>query len=296
MKILITGGTGLLGKALIETCEIGGEIIATYIGDYVVEDNGLIKYRKLDVRDVEGNGKLFDEFRPEVVIHTASIGSPDFAEKNKKITWEINVGGVERILSLCEKYSSAFINISSNGIYDGGNAPYSEEDKAVPINYYGETKLQGEESTKKAKVPFAIVRPILMYGWGHAFERSNIVTKALAKLAKKERVFVYDDVYSNPLYAPHCAEVIWRIIKGNKYDLFNIAGKDRVSIFDLVRKAAEIFDLDVGLITPVQQGYFNELVPRPKDTSYETTKMEKVLKVKPLTLAEGLKMMRDTRK
>ena len=264
--------------------------------DYAVADNGLIKYRKLDVRDTEGYGKLFDEFRPEVVIHTASIGSPDFAEKNKKITWEINVDGVENVLSLCEKYNSAFINISSNGIYDGMNAPYSEEDKAVPINYYGETKLRGEEIVKKSRVPFAIIRPILMYGWNHAYERANIVTLSLEKLKNNAQVYAYDDVYSNPLFAPHCAEVIWRIIKDNKYDIFNVAGKERVSIFDLVKKAAEIFNLDAGLITPVQQGYFNELVPRPKDTSYETTKMEKVLKVKPLTLAEGLKIMGDAKK
>lgn len=192
MKILITGGTGLLGKALIETTNSCYEIVATYLSDYDIEDNYQIKYKKLDIRDEEGYRYLFRDFRPEVVIHTASIGSPDYAEKNKEETWSINVGGTQCILNNCEKFNSRFIYISSNGIYDGENAPYSEEDEAEPINYYGHTKLEGENLAKKAKVPCAIVRPILMYGWNYPYERANILTLSISRLRKGEKIFAYD--------------------------------------------------------------------------------------------------------
>lgn len=296
MKILITGGTGLLGKALTDTASPDIDMLLTYVGGYSVEDQANKKYRKLDVLDDAGGLELFKSFQPDVVIHAASIGSPDFAEKNKEITWKINVEGTEKIIKLCEKTGSKLIYISSNGIYDGDNAPYAEDDIAAPINFYGMTKLEGEILTKKAHVPTCVVRPILMYGWNHPFERGNIVTAAISKLKKKEKMFVYDDVFSNPLFSEQCADSIWKIISSSITGQFNIAGADRVSIYGLIKKVASVFGLDEDLVAPVKQGYFNELVKRPKDTSYVTDKMKNELGLEPLLLTEGLKNMRDRQK
>lgn len=296
MKILITGGTGLLGRALIETSDRLYGITATYLDKCPPKDTPAVKYRKLDIRDREGYDRLFREFRPSVVIHTAGVGSPDYAEKHKRESREINVGGTANIVSNCERYGAKFIYISSNGIYDGKNAPYREDDKARPINFYGRIKLEGEKVAKKAGVPHAIVRPILMYGWNNPSSRPNIVTFALSRLRNGENVYVYDDVYVNPLFAHSCAEAIWKIVKDERYDTFNIAGKERTSICGLIRKAAGVFGFDPALVMPVQQGFFNEMAKRPTDTSYHTEKMHAVLGIKPLSVTEGLKLMKKFKK
>jgi dTDP-4-dehydrorhamnose reductase len=294
--ILITGGTGLLGQALINNCPSGTRVIASYLGDYRMRDSGNVKYINVDIRDAKQYGKIFKDHLPDVVVHAASIGSPDYAEKNKEFTWEINVESTRKILNLAEASGAKFIFISSNGIYDGENAPYDEDSVAKPINYYGQTKLEGEKVTLGAKVSYAIVRPILMYGWNDPHERGNIVTLALAKLAKGEKMSAYADVYSNALLSDSCAEAIWKIIEKEVYASFNIAGADRTSIYELLSKAAEVFGLDRALLVPVKQGYFNELVPRPKDTSYRTEKMQNLLGVRSLSLVEGLTRMRSKRK
>ena len=296
MRIFITGGTGLLGKALIENRSDNDEIVSTYLGDYTMNDDSGIRYLKLDIRDLEKGIRIFRVFRPEVVIHTASIGSPDYAEQHREETEDINVSGTQKIISICEQFGAKFIYISSNGIYDGERAPYGEDSRAEPINYYGEVKLQAEAVTKQARIRHAIVRPILMYGWNHPFERPNIVTHAILKLQKKEKIYAYDDVYVNPLFNQSCSNAIWAIIKNEKYDAFNIAGADRVSIYQLLKKVADIFHLNGNLIEPVQQGFFNELVMRPRDTSFKTEKMERELGLKPLFLEEGLQLMKESRK
>jgi dTDP-4-dehydrorhamnose reductase len=293
MKILITGGTGLLGKALIENRSDNDEIVATYLGNYTMDDYGGIKYLQLDIRDSEGSIRIFRDFMPEIVIHTASIGSPDYAEQNRHETKDVNVMGTQKVLSICEQFGTKFIYISSNGIYDGGRAPYGEESYAEPINYYGQIKLEGETVTKQSKIQHAIVRPILMYGWNYPFERPNIVTQAILKLQKGEVIHAYDDVYANPLFNYSCAMAIWGIINKEKYDIFNIAGAERASIYQLLHKVAEIFDLDRNLIKPVQQGFFNEFVKRPIDTTFKTDKMEKELGLKPFSLDEGLRLMKE---
>lgn len=292
MKVLVTGGTGLLGKGLIENAGLEVEVVATYLGDYKMRDDDRVRYIQLDIRDFGGYDQLYKEFKPDVTIHTAGIGSPDFAELNRDTVLDVNCNGTRNIIGMCEKYDSMFIYISSNGIYDGDNAPYGEEDAAEPVNYYGVVKLMGEDITRKARVPFAIVRPILMYGWPFPSERGNIVTLAISKLARGERVHAYDDVYANPLLNTSCAEAIWRMINDKKFGVFNIAGADRVSVYEFLVKAAEVFALNRDLISPVQQGFFNELARRPRDTSFNTTKMERELGLKPLSLAEGLSLMK----
>ena len=296
MKILITGGTGLLGKALIESKNNNDEIVATYLGNYTMADDEGMKYLKLDILDFEGHIRIFRDFKPEVVIHTASIGSPDYAEQHKDLTWAINVNGTDNMVDLCNRFGAKFIYISSNGIYDGNNAPYGEDDIANPINYYGQIKLEGENRSKKAKNEYAIVRPILMYGWNNDLERANIVSMSLVKLKNCEKVYAYDDVFCNPLLSNECAKAIWEIIEKKMTGSFNIAGAERVSIFDLIRRTAKVFGFDGRLVNPVRQGYFNELVKRPIDTSYNTIKMETILKIKPLSLDEGLGLMKAAKK
>jgi dTDP-4-dehydrorhamnose reductase len=61
----------------------------------------------------------------------------------------------------------------------------------------------------------------------------------------------------------------------------------------MIKKMADIFGLNSELVEPVRQGYFNELVKRPRDTSFSTVKMQKVLGIEPLSLCEGFAAMRD---
>ena len=277
-----------MGKSLIETAKTGSEIIVTHLGNCNPKDTGRVKYRVLDVRDEKQYAVLYEKFRPDVTIHTAGIGSPDYAERHKEEAREINIDGTRNILRNCEKFRSTFIYISSNGIYDGNSAPYSEDDEAHPINYYGQIKLEGENISRRSAARWSIIRPILLYGWNHPGGRQNIATYALSRLEKGEKVFAYADVFVNPVFAPACADAIWKIIEEEKYEIFNIAGKDTVSIYSLVRSAAEAFDLDLNLVVPVQQGFFNELVRRPADTSYDTSKMRDVLGITPGSIEEGL--------
>ena len=296
MRVLITGGTGLLGKSLIETAKKGLEIIATHLGKCTLKDTVCVKYKILDICDTKANAALYKHFRPDVTIHAAGVGSPDYAERHKEEARAINIGGTQNIVGNCGKFRSDLVYISSNGIYDGSAAPYCEDDEARPINYYGQIKLEGENISRKSTVPSSIVRPMLLYGWNHINGRQNIVTYALSRLEKGEEVYVYNDVFANPIFAPACAAAIWKIIKEKRYETFNIAGKETVSIYRLIKYVAETFGFDPNLVIPVQQGFFNELVKRPKDTSFDTAKMCDVLGLNPASVEDGLLLMKKTRK
>lgn len=295
MKVLITGGTGLLGQALLGgTTPSGVELSATYCSGSS-PGKTTVRFYRLDVTDSEAVMRLFNQVKPDAVIHTASIGSVDYAELNREESWDVNVGGTRNVARACHRHGAKMVFISSNAVFDGEHPPYTEMDVVCPINYYGELKVEGESVTKDASENVAIVRPILMYGWNDIGHRGNLVTFWLDSLEKGESVRAVNDVWSKPLQAENCAEVCWAILTQGRVGIYHVAGADHVTLYRFAIKVAVAFGYDPDLVKPVPGSYFRQLAPRPTDTSFVTDKMERELNVSPVGLEEGLTRMKSVR-
>ena len=295
-RVLITGGTGLLGVAIqqLATKDIRG--FSIYFPERSLPVQLPFPIIAADVTSRQQMQSVFEWARPDVVIHTAAIGSVDYAEQHKEFTQMVNVGGTKIVADLCEKWKSRLIYISSNAVFDGLSPFYGETDETNPINYYGRLKVEAENVVIKSNTSWAIVRPILMYGWPYPGERGNLVTTWVHLLKEGKSINVVNNVYSKPLYSNMCAEVIFAVIEKNMNGIFHIAGGDHVSLYDFAIITADIFGLDSTLISPVPDTFFNDLVPRPRDTSFDTTKMEHELGIVPTSLQQGLRQMRETEK
>lgn len=291
MKVLVTGGTGLIGRYLLRQLKAQTETVATYFRNRRFERIRDIKYYHLDVTMGKEVLELFKAERPNVVVHTASIGSVDYSENHQDEARLVNVGGTKNVVAAAMACNAKFIFISSNSVFSGENPPYKEQDPPNPINYYGQLKLEGERIVAASGLRYAIVRPILIYGWNDPNGRPNPVTWLLSKLKNGQQVKIVDDVYCNPLLASNCAEALCSIILNDEEGVYHIAGRDRINRFDFALKAAEAFGLDYGLIVPVKSSYFKNIAPRPKDTTHSTKKMQDELGVRPIGIEEGLKIM-----
>jgi len=290
--LLIIGGTGLLGLALIKRRPGKLKIIPTYAHYEPKKGCDQLKFAKLDITHKNEVNLFITKLNPYVVIHAASMGNVDFCEKNKQTAYQVNVKGTENIISACNKTNSKIIFISSNAVFSGNEAPYSETSQVSPINYYGKTKVLGEEIIKQSKLNYTIVRLVLMYGWNYKKERSNAVTWLLKKLKNKEKVKIVNDTYVNPVLNIQAADAIWRIVTLDKKGLFHVGGAERTNRYDFARLTADVFKYDKNLIKPVSSNYFQDITKRMHDTTYNTQKMEKELKIRPLTLREGLTYMK----
>lgn len=292
MNILITGGTSLLGRSLLRTIPTIDKykIYATYYGKEQLPDTIF-----MDLRNPKQISQVFKTSSPDWIIHTAGITNVDFVDKNPELSYEVNVKGTQYIIDECKKYNTKIIYISSNAVFDGENAPYKEEDKINPVNIYGVQKAECEERVKNSGYDYAIVRPVLMYGWNAAFERTNPVTYEIEKLKNSEKLHIVDDIHTQPLYSISCAEASWKIIELNKNGIFHLAGKDILTRFDFAIEIANVFELDKSLIFPVKSEFFTDIAKRPKNTSYITSKMENELGVKPTGVKEGLLAMKNNK-
>lgn len=292
---MITGGTGLLGVAIQRSAPTDIQGFSIYFPERSLAVQLAFPVLAADVSDRMQMQSVFEWAKPDVVIHAAAIGSVDFAERNREQTRKINVGGTEVVAELCQIFKSRFIYISSNAVFDGRTPFYSETAPVNPINYYGQLKVDAENVVRESSIPWAIVRPILMYGWPCRGERDNPVVWWVRSLENGQPIKVVDNVFSKPLPAWSCADAIWALIQQNRTGIYHVAGRDHISLYQFALLTAEVFGLDASFITPVPDSYFPEIAPRPQDTSFDTTKMETELGVKPVGVRDGLLKMKTER-
>jgi len=294
-RILITGGTGLLGYALQQSVPQGIDCSSVYYPERYLPLPLPFPVRAADVSDPVQMECVFEWARPDLVIHTAAIGSVDYAQCNRDETERINVGGTEVVTGLCRTFQSSIIYISSNAVFDGENPLYAETAPVNPINCYGQLKVDAENIVCQGGVPWVIVRPILMYGWPYPGERDNPVVWWIRSLESGKGIKVVDNVFSKPLSVWSCVEAVWAIVERGASGIYHVAGRDHISLYQFALLTAEVFNLNTDLIEPVPDSYFPEIAPRPRDTSFDTTKLEEELGWKPVGVKEGLLSMKNRR-
>lgn len=293
-RVLLTGGSGLLGTSIIKLRPANTHILSTYNSSFSDRAEG-VDWRELDLKDGADVTALIEEFSPDFIIHSGSIGSVDFADKNRELSHQINVQGTQNILDAAKGVGAKVVFISSNAVFDGNNPPYAEDDPVCPVNYYGELKAEGEKVTLASDPSNAVVRPILMYGWPNEGRRGNLVTFWLGKLEAGEDILAVDDVWSKPLWVDDAAKVCWEVIAQDARGIFNVCGSERVTLYDLAAKTAEVFGFDAERVKAVPSSHFGDIATRPKDTSFDTSKIEKELGVTPLGIHDGLVKLRENR-
>lgn len=293
MKILITGGGGLLGTALVRSMPTNFEVGATFRSALPTQPTDHFDPYQLDICDRDTLMDIVHRVHPDWIIHTASIGNVDYCEQHQDESWQVNVVGTQHVIEACTSCHIRLIYTSSNAVFDGDHAPYSEEDPTNPKHHYGKTKLASERLIQESGLDATIIRPMMMYGWNTPPQRSNPVTWMLSELSQHKALRLFDDVYGNPLLVSQCADAIWICVRDQHYGFFHIAGKDRVSVYELGQAVALVFEYDASLLQPVSRDALPQLVHRPTDTTYRTDKMETVLGLMPLSLLECLQQMKE---
>ncbi len=291
MKILITGGTGMLGNALMRFASQKHEVVGTYLKDLV--EFGDYDLRELNITDRKKTIELVKGIAPETVIHTAAFTNVDACETEKETAYNVNVLGVQNVAFACKEAKCRMIYISTDYVFDGEKGNYVETDKPNPVNYYAETKLLGEQMVKGSlpEKQFAIAR-INLYGW-NVLPKNDLVTWIIDKNKKKEEITAFTDWINSPFLADNCAEALVEMAKKGLLGIYHLVGDEAINRHDFALRVAEIFDLDPKFIKPGTSAELNLPAKRPKDISLRIDKAKKDLDTKLLNVGEGLKKMKE---
>jgi dTDP-4-dehydrorhamnose reductase len=242
--------------------------------------------KHLDVRDIHECEKVFDEFKPSIVLHLAALTDLEYCETNPVESWKTNALGTENIALLCKKHNSLMIYISTAGIFDGEQEFFTDFDKPNPLSHYAKSKYYGECFVEKTLSKYFIFRAGWMMGGGLKKDKKFIKKIYNQIKAGKKELFVVDDKLGTPTYTKDFAESIAKVIPTNYYGLYNQVCSGSCSRFDVAKEFIRLLGLEGEIsIKIVSSDFFKEeyFAPRPYS--------EKLINLK-LT-ERGINHMRD---
>lgn len=283
MRVLITGGSGLLGRALISTSRnMGIDSVPAYHSNPIGRTSV-----KIDIMDLYGVERALREIEPDCVIHAAALTDVDLCENDPTRAWAINAGATSNVADACNDEGAKVIYISTDYVFDGQNGPYSEEDAPHPINVYGESKLAGEKFA--LEYPGNVVaRVCVLYGAG----RPNFVMWVIDSLRKNVPITVVTDQYNTPTYTGNCAQALLTLCELDLRGLYHVSGRERMNRYDFAHAIAEVFGLNENLIKSATSNILHQRAKRPRDSSLNVEKAEKALGMRLANVREGLTMMK----
>ena len=284
MKILVIGGSGLLGNKLYQLLEESNyDVYSTFYKNPNYAKNCF----QLDITSKDQVNHVLNKVSPDVVVQTAAYTNVDDCERNRDRAYDINVMGTKNIAIAANKLSAKLVYISTDYVFDGKKGLYIEDDPLNPINYYGLTKLEGEEIVKKICSNFIIARTSVIYG----SNKINFVTWIIDQLKKGKQIDIVTDQYVSPTLNIDLAEQLLGLIEKDARGVYHTAGGERISRYDFSMAIADVFDLDKDLINPAKMEDFNWPAKRPVDSSLDLSKISEIKK--PCIVKEGVKMLQE---
>ena len=191
MRILITGGKGMLGRTLQR--ELSGDEL--FVADLP----------ETDMLDAASLGAAFASFRPEAVVHCAAMTKVDDCETNRSLAYRLNEEGSRNVAEACRDAGARLIAISTDYVFSGENGVaaldgvheegWRETDEPAPRTVYGASKLAGERAIFAALPDAAVLRIAWLYGAG-----GPSFVHTMAKLGAQDGapLKVVDDQRGNP--------------------------------------------------------------------------------------------------
>ena len=254
MKILITGGKGMLGRTLQQELA-EHEIVVADLPEW-------------DITDDAGFVEKVSAARPDLVIHCAAMTKVDDCEQKRELAFKLNEEGSRNVALAAKACGARLFAISTDYVFSGEPPrepwAWSETDIPRPRTVYGASKFAGEQMIQMILPEAVIVRIAWLYGSG-----GPSFVHTMAKLGAQEGapLKVVNDQRGNPTSTKAVADVIrFLIAKPDVSGIVHGTCEDQCTWYDLT---VELFRL-LGLkreIVPCTTEEFPRPAPRPRNSA-----------------------------
>lgn len=284
LKVLIFGGSGLVGSRIRQLLRVKYQIIAP-------------SHQQVDVGNKKQIRQIIKTSKPNYIIYATGLSNPDQAEQYTKLADLLNAKAPAFIARLAAPIGVPVLYFSSDAVFDGyrSNKPYLEDDKTHPLSEYGKSKLLGEQMVMHASERNCIARIIMVYSH-ELTKRKRFVQIALETLQKGEKFHGVVDQIINPIYVDDVVAAVDLLIESGSCGIYHLGAKDYITNYEFVKKLAKAFNLNEKLVTGISLKEFSRerLAPRSKFCWLDTTKFRKKFGDNILhTIDEGIHLFKN---
>jgi dTDP-4-dehydrorhamnose reductase len=293
-RVLVCGSNGLLGQRLawLLDSDDAYEVLHSSHHRTFAQEDILIDYTQLDISNRSDVKSLVTSYRPDVILNAAAMTNVDACERERELAWKMNVTAVENLTEVCRRIDAKLVHVSTDYVFDGKTGNYSELDRVNPVNYYGKTKLAGENVILSSGIDHAILRTIVVYGTG-VNVRNNFALWVINNLTDGKNIRCASDQISNPTYVADLAIAMKQCADTGACGVYHIAGAEPVSRYEFALRTAEIFGFDPSMISKVHSSELQQFAQRPLHTTFNISKAKAELQYHPVNIVQGLKLLQE---
>jgi len=295
LRIVVTGKTGQVGKALCERLKGDHEVIALGRED-------------LNLETWEITSSLIDASAPHLIINAAAYTDVEKAEDEEDIAYRINTELPERLAEQANKLNAGFIHFSTDYVFDGTKPePYTETDVPNPINAYGRSKLGAEQKIAARCDAWIIAR----LSWVYAETGKNFLDTMISLFAKQQTLKVVADQSGAPTPASVIADVVARVIDQappgqlqsyltEHSGILHIACHGHTSWWEFAKKIADLsttggLPMITHQIEPISTEDYWGKAQRPKNSRLNISRLENTFGIKPPCWTKALESVMKRR-
>jgi dTDP-4-dehydrorhamnose reductase len=283
MRVFVTGVAGQLGHDCVNELvkrgheAVGSDVVhiaASYSGANEPAPIARMDYIQLDITDQTAVTTTIEEVKPDAIIHCAAWTAVDAAEdeENKAKVLAINVDGTRYIAEAAKKIGAKMLYLSTDYVFDGkGESPWQPDDKNyAPLNYYGQTKLEGELAVSGTLDKYFIVR----IAWVFGLNGKNFI-KTMVNVGKThDAVRVVDDQIGTPTYTYDLARLLVDMIETEKYGYYHATNEGGyISWADLAEESYKAAGMNVKVNRVTTSEYGLSKAARPENSRLDKSKL-----------------------
>jgi len=245
MKVLILGGTGLLGKALVREWR-DDEVLA-------------MGSRDVDIRDAGRVQEIVGESRPDWIVLAAAYTDVDGCEDNSELAFGVNRDGAANVAAAAQQIRAKLIFLSSDYVFDGKKtSPYEIDDRRNPQGVYGNSKAQAEVKLLNILSDCCIARTSWVFGVGGKCFPDTILRLA----ADRPALDVVNDQRGCPTYTVDLARALIRLCRKNASGIVHVTDAGDCTWFEFAQEIITASGLSTE-VRPVSTEQMARPAPRP---------------------------------
>jgi dTDP-4-dehydrorhamnose reductase len=255
-KFIIFGGNGMLAFAFKNN---------KYFADHVAVD-----IDDIDISNINSLKDYINNHSPEYLINCAAYTDVTAAEKNRETAMNTNAIGAKNLATLAVEFKCKLIHFSTDFVFKGDkNITYTEETVPDPVNFYGYSKMKGEEYIT-AICPNAL---IIRVSWLYGPNGKNFVSTISELMKQKDELKIVSDQFGKTTYTIDVAEATAVLITKNACGIFHLANDGVSTRFEFTKKIYELSkETKICDIIPIKASEYPDSTPRPTWSILETDK------------------------